>query len=555
MDHFQRQLSNISLSGDQDVLSTLQDEDVPKLLFLSVDPSRMTKTQRYADLSGANDALGASQGVGGIFADSESSSNLRLLEKFKRCLAEKRITPLRRELQCRLLSLSCVKPDSNSRSTLESNFSDESNVLNDGEEDILRFTELLEVFRLPVPTEIRENFECIISSKKIPLTVGPEKSEGSTFFVEPGCTVIAEVGDSLSPSDVFQLYEILSGTARGDEKARELLSPELEQDALEKVPGLKDVAFYYLVLEMLRKEMINRLYTHKLHFLFDQLKKMKFGEGAEDPHIDGILTTLGRYPIASRSPGLCLVFLMTEGRRGASQDLAKVRELFEKQYKYAFFVKNDPTAEEIKSIISKLRAGRYKYYDSLVVWFMGHGDKTYLHVKDGRIHRRLELIEPVTEIEWYIKKPKLFFIQACAVKKDRRRFSSTCQVKAMRASTDSLSVSWRASAGSEWQDKYADYTDMSLVNSFADTLISYATMWYQYATRGEEGSLYVDTLVDQLRQYGHKESVENVLQRVHYNVNMVSLLHSEEGQDIKWKQAPFFESSLQKVFIFPKPEV
>lgn len=64
---------------------------------------------------------------------------------------------------------------------------------------------------------------------------------------------------------------------------------------------------------------------------------------------------------------------------------------------------------------------------SLVVWFMGHGDKTYLHVKDGRIHRRLELIEPVTEIEWYIKKPKLFFIQACAVKKDRRRFSSTCK--------------------------------------------------------------------------------------------------------------------------------
>lgn len=43
----------------------------------------MTKTQRYADLSGANDALGASQGMGGIFADSESSSNLRLLEKFK----------------------------------------------------------------------------------------------------------------------------------------------------------------------------------------------------------------------------------------------------------------------------------------------------------------------------------------------------------------------------------------------------------------------------------------------------------------------------------------
>ncbi|KAK3855664.1 hypothetical protein Pcinc_037947, partial [Petrolisthes cinctipes] len=61
-------------------------------------------------------------------------------------------------------------------------------------------------------------------------------------------------------------------------------------------------------------------------------------------------------------------------------------------------------------------------------------------------------------------------------------------------------------------------------------------------------SLYVDTLVDQLRLYGSKESIENVLRRVHYNVNTVSLL-SDDGQ---WKQAPYFESSLQKEFIFPK---
>lgn len=58
---------------------------------------------------------------------------------------------------------------------------------------------------------------------------------------------------------------------------------------------------------------------------------------------------------------------------------------------------------------------------------MGHGDKTYLTVKEGHIHRRLDLIQPFTEIEWYNKKPKLFFIQACGTKKNRRRFSSTCR--------------------------------------------------------------------------------------------------------------------------------
>ena len=55
---------------------------------------------------------------------------------------------------------------------------------------------------------------------------------------------------------------------------------------------------------------------------------------------------------------------------------------------------------------------------------MGHGNKTYLIVKEGQIHRRLDLIEPFMEIEWFLKKPKLFFIQACAVKDNRKRFSS-----------------------------------------------------------------------------------------------------------------------------------
>lgn len=38
-----------------------------------------------------------------------------------------------------------------------------------------------------------------------------------------------------------------------------------------------------------------------------------------------------------------------------------------------------------------------------------------------------------------------------------------------------------------WQEKYAEYCDVSNINSFADTLISYATMWYQPASRAERG--------------------------------------------------------------------
>lgn len=62
------------------------------------------------------------------------------------------------------------------------------------------------------------------------------------------------------------------------------------------------------------------------------------------------------------------------------------------------------------------------------------------------------------------------------------------ELSALQTSTDS--IGWRAPASNEWQDKYASYTDVSQVNSFADTLISYATMWYQYASRGEEGKAF-----------------------------------------------------------------
>ena len=62
----------------------------------------------------------------------------------------------------------------------------------------------------------------------------------------------------------------------------------------------------------------------------------------------------------------------------------------------------------------------------------------------------------------------------------------------------------------------------------------------------------MDTLVDQLRDHGSQESIENVLRRVHYNVNTVSLRVKEPGErEVQWKQAPYFESSLQKEFIFP----
>lgn len=278
-------------------------------------------------------------------------------------MREKSINQVRRELQLRILKLSSVEFNTNTLSTLESNFSDENDQLSNEEEDILEFTEIFEMFNISAPENIKVNFGNIISSKKIPLKRGDiGHYSKKTFFVYAENKIMMKICDSLTPQDVYCLYEIIreSKAIENDDKVKDLLSQEIDQEALAKVRGLKDVAFYYLTLIMMRKRLLNRLYTHRLVFLFDQLKAMKRGQ---DPNIDRILDTLNRYPVASRPPGLCIVFNMMENRNGAAKDLVKVKELFEKEYKFDVFVKIDPTAEEIKTIVSKLKAARNKFYD------------------------------------------------------------------------------------------------------------------------------------------------------------------------------------------------
>jgi len=44
---------------------------------------------------------------------------------------------------------------------------------------------------------------------------------------------------------------------------------------------------------------------------------------------------------------------------------------------------------------------------------MAHGNEKFLQLMDGKIDKRMDLIQPFAEIPWLNRKPKLFFIQAC----------------------------------------------------------------------------------------------------------------------------------------------
>ena len=187
--------------------------------------------------------------------------------------------------------------DENSLSTLESNFSDEVDHLSSNEEDVLEFTEIFERLKYPVPRDIKERFNRIVTSKKIPVS----KAEGSnkkTFFVYAENKIMMKVCNALTALEVYQMYKIMWETkaVEEDNAMQDFLSQTyVSPEALQKVAGLKDVAFYYLVLTLMRKKMLNRLYTYKLCFLLEQLKQIHKGENKNHPHIDRALSILRRY--------------------------------------------------------------------------------------------------------------------------------------------------------------------------------------------------------------------------------------------------------------------
>ena len=205
---------------------------------------------------------------------------------------------MRRELQLRLLKSSTLEiQHGNNLSTLESNFSDEEDLLSSNEEDVLEFTEIFERLKYQVPKEIKERFDRIVTSKKIPF----RKAEGSkkkTFFVYAENKILMKVCNSLSALEVYQIYMILSQNkaVEEDDAMKDFLSqPCVSPEALQNVNGLKDVAFYYFILTLMRKKVMNRLYTHKLYFLLKQLKKILVKDKKDCIHVDRALQMLNRY--------------------------------------------------------------------------------------------------------------------------------------------------------------------------------------------------------------------------------------------------------------------
>jgi len=475
----------------------------------------------------------------------------RLIDKFADAIKKESNAPLQRELRVKVLKLrqamNSALSTSTESSTLENNFLQINDELDGDDEEVLTFTEALDIMDVEVPEDFRDVANAIIVDKKIPIARKDQSNLKQNRFLSYTLNKkIHEICELLTLAEICSMKEALNNDKEGQKEVYRLTAAfEIIQykEELEKIKGMKEIIFFYIILNMLKESMLNRIYTHSLGFFLEYI----LNTSKEKDRVQKAVDILKRYLLTDNPPGVCIIFSMQNDKQeGRKEDVLKLKTFFGKSLNYNVLVKVDPTSTDIKKMLMELNASRYMFYDSLVVCFMGHGDKSKLYVKDGPIHRRIDLLQPFSEIGWLKHKPKLFFIQACADREPRKSVTEE-SCTGLRAATDS--ISFGMPGGEAWRGQYGKFVDIEDVNALSNTLVSYATMWYCKAATTKGGSLYFNSLVDSLRRYGSSQSIEDVLRDMHYKVNTVRL----SGEVARsWKQTPYFESSLSKKFIFPK---
>lgn len=247
-------------------------------------------------------------------------------------------------------------------SILMDNFSTELDAAEEEEENILRFSEVLQFINVTVPDDIKETVKSIITHKKIPL--GKKDGSLKNIMVSSGNKDLCSICQQLDEKKVVMMYKtIIDEGDNNFQEVKEKLNIDLNPEGWAKVDGMKDVAFYYLVMVLKEEGLLNSLHTYPLLNIFDRIMVCDTTDGPElvDPR-----DLLRRYSLALSPPGICIIWNMTENRKGSEEDFNNVRSLFCETFEYDIIENKDPTKETISKTIEELRKEKYKFYDRLV---------------------------------------------------------------------------------------------------------------------------------------------------------------------------------------------
>ncbi|XP_042238966.1 caspase-12-like [Homarus americanus] len=380
------------------------------------------------------------------------------------------------------------------------------------------------------------NLENKIKKVQEKLFLSEEEKMGK-FFLYAENLQMKHICDSLTPSLVCQLLDVL----KRDKNLSKLIDKSIDVplDKLNKIEGLKEALFFYMIRVLEDNEKLNRLYTGKLQELLNKVNKETKDEH-EQRTIMTIVNALDVYPIQGRPAGHCVVFCVTKDREGSQGEINKVKRVFSDSLGYTVHIEKDPTYKTLEEYRKTLQKQKYHFYDSIVFWFMAHGTETNIKLADGYRYKRMDIIDSFSRLDNFRKKPKIFFMTSC-----RGRATISIREKGgVRVAVDG------SHEGQTYSVIPEQCCNITAVYYQMDRIIASATLPEHYAFRlPDGGSVYVDTVCRLLEQHrGH--NFTQVLERVCNKIHQI-LFSCHEKFPGEAKQACYYESTFQKTFIVP----
>ncbi|XP_075258462.1 caspase-9-like [Convolutriloba macropyga] len=201
---------------------------------------------------------------------------------------------------------------------------------------------------------------------------------------------------------------------------------------------------------------------------------------------------------------------------------------------------------ELKEV-ANLTENIYKF---LIVVIMSHGKKDAIM---GCDYNPEDISEKCVKVSDILKKfigndcwngrPKLFFIQACQGVVEDTGFHST-ELQAAGQASRGHRVSDAVKAG-------------SIIPKNADMFVAFSSDEPYASFRDpEEGSLFLQELVESIQSSGNSKNLLEIMTRVIYKVQQTEIggikgVFGQAGRNV-FKQSPYFKSFLGKLFFFPK---
>lgn len=235
-----------------------------------------------------------------------------------------------------------------------------------------------------------------------------EKSEKEgDFFIYAENLLMYRICDCLTPDLVYRLFHL--AVTRDGWKFLEGGSASIVQEEQLSEEGIKEALFFFIIRQMEEKMLLNRIYTDKLQGLFKEL----YENNGKNERLIMPIQKLKNYPDECQPGGLCLIFCVKEHREGANCEITKIKSVFEDGFKFTVKVEEDPNKSTLEHYHKELLKTKYRFYDSLVIWFVSHGDEQDLILAGGEKYNREKFIDDFSLLCNFSKKPVIFFMATC----------------------------------------------------------------------------------------------------------------------------------------------